>query len=429
MSGRIAWGILTPIVTIGVYENRRTTVSFADTSNYGHLQGEIVGRDIYKLQSLVALPPDVVFDIGANIGVFTHYARKLFPNAWVVAVEPHPENFAILKEYTPPEKTVLLHKAIGTGQVFRHPDVQSQDRSEVSAGESYFSTGFGYVPPTIDHHPVEVPAVMLDELYHTYVRPGQRLAIKIDCEGAENILFAHPPSVEVLQKADFLAMELHPFWSKDSLENDVTLAYHVQSLLRTTHRFDSETPYFYAWKKPDGESVGCREEFGQFLRERNLLGPAAEIGVCQGSFSRDILNWGVSRLYLVDPWKELSDAPCGITDEQHEKFYQDCLANIRGCEDRTTVLRMLSAEAAKTIPDGTLDFCYIDANHRYEGISVDLPTWWPKVRSGGILAGHDYLALGLGVNQAVTEFTEANNLTVHTVIDHVQDASFWITKP
>jgi len=404
-------------------------MKFEDLPHYGPLYGEIVTQDAYKLQSLVALPPDVIFDIGANIGVFTHYARKLFPNAWVVAVEPHPENFAILKEYAPQDKTVLLHKAIGTGQVFRNPDLQSEGRSEVSAGESYFTAGFGYVPPTVPNHPVNTPAVMLDDLYRTYVRTGQRVAIKIDCEGAENILFAHPPSVEVLQKTDFLAMELHPFWSKDSLENSVTLAYHVQSLLRNTHRFDSEIPCFYAWKKPDGESVGCREEFGQFLRERNLLGPAAEIGVCQGQYSRDILNWGVRHLYLVDPWKELSTAPCGITDEQHEKFYQDCLSNVRGCEDRTTILRMTSVEAAEVIPDGALDFCYIDANHRYEGISVDLPTWWPKVRAGGVLAGHDYLALGLGVNQAVTEFAAAHSLKVHLVVDHVQDASFWIEKP
>lgn len=403
---------------------------FEDVPNYGHLHGEIVGNNVYKLQGLASLHPDVLFDIGANIGVLTHHARKLFPNALIVAVEPHPENFAVLQEHAPKENVALLHKAIGSGQVFRNPDVQSEGESRTSGGESYFSADFGYAPPVVPNQSVEVQGVMLDALYYQYVRPGQRVAIKIDCEGAENILLAHPPSVEVLLKTDFLAMELHPFWSSNPLETSATLAARVQSILQSTHRFDSEIPYVFAWRKPAGESVAGREGFGAFLRERNLLGTAAEIGVCTGAYSRDILNWGVSHLYLVDPWRELSAAEsCGITDAQHEALYQDCLNHIRGCEDRTTILRMTSVEAARIVPDAALDFCYIDANHRYEGISVDLPTWWPKVRPGGILAGHDYLALELGVNRAVTEFAAARNLKVHTVIEHVHDASFWIEKP
>jgi FkbM family methyltransferase len=403
----------------------------------------IVKRDAYKIRSLILLP-DVVFDIGANIGVFTHCAHAMFPKATIVSVEPHPANFAALREHAPEDRTVLVNRAIGVGQMRRYPDT-NRGGDQISSGEGYFSSAFGYRPPDLGDHPVEdasVESVLLDDLYAQYVKPGQRFAVKIDCEGAENLLFAHPPSVEVLQRADFVTMELHPYWMMGleaghgdpakALANDKAIADCAYVLLGATHRCDSEPPMFYAWRKPDDEPIASRAEFGRLLAERGVLGNAAEIGVATGNYSRDILNWGVRHILMVDPWRELAAGPCGISDERHEANYQETLAKIAKCDDwknRTTILRMTSVEAASKTPDESLDFCYIDANHRYEGISVDLPAWWPKLRSGGILAGHDYLAPGLGVHRAVTEFAAERGLHVHLVIEHHNDASFWIEKP
>ncbi len=54
------------------------------------------------------------------------------------------------------------------------------------------------------------------------------------------------------------------------------------------------------------------------------------------------------------------------------------------------VLRKPSVEAAGIFPDGSLFFVFIDAEHRHPDIENDIEAWLPKVRSGGILAGHDY---------------------------------------
>jgi hypothetical protein len=271
---------------------------------------------------------------------------------------------------------------------------------------------------------------MLDELVASYVKPGQRYAIKLDCEGAEHLAFQHAPSVQAILEADFVAMELHPHWSLDTpVDDHIALAEKLGGMFQGTHRWDSEPPFFFAWRKPVGEPIAGRQEFGRLLAERGLLGNAAEIGVCTGCYSRDILDWGVKHLYSVDPWREFPEAPCGISDEQHEANYQETLQRLEPVKDRSTILRMTRTEAAQRLPNGFLDFCYIDANHRYEGISVDLPTWWPKVRSGGILAGHDFLAAGLGVNQAVTEFAAQHGVPIHLVIEHQQDASFYLEKP
>jgi predicted O-methyltransferase YrrM len=68
-----------------------------------------------------------------------------------------------------------------------------------------------------------------------------------------------------------------------------------------------------------------------------------------------------------------------------------------------------SVEAAKLIPDGSLDFVFIDALHTYEAVLEDLAAWHPKVRRDGIVAGHDYR--WDGVQKAVHEFFEARNIS------------------
>ncbi len=72
---------------------------------------------------------------------------------------------------------------------------------------------------------------------------------------------------------------------------------------------------------------------------------------------------------------------------------------------------MFSHEAAQHVPDGTLDFIFIDANHDYEYVKQDLEVWAPKVRPGGIFSGHDYR--WEGVSRAVQEYSETHSIDAY----------------
>ena len=87
---------------------------------------------------------------------------------------------------------------------------------------------------------------------------------------------------------------------------------------------------------------------------------------------------------------------------------------------------MTSEQAADVMPDNMLDFYYIDADHRYEAVKQDIDLWLPKVKSGGIFCGHDYVQDGnlfkkadgsfignFGVQSAVKEFAVRDNWDVH----------------
>lgn len=69
---------------------------------------------------------------------------------------------------------------------------------------------------------------------------------------------------------------------------------------------------------------------------------------------------------------------------------------------RPQIYEMPSLEAAAKFADGSLDAVFIDGDHSYEAVEADINAWLPKVKSTGILAGHDYD--DSGVHAAVNSF-------------------------
>ena len=70
----------------------------------------------------------------------------------------------------------------------------------------------------------------------------------------------------------------------------------------------------------------------------------------------------------------------------------------------------MSADAVKHFRDGEFDFVYIDANHDDPYIGDDIRAWSPKVRSGGIVAGHDYMIGHPDVMRAVDDYAAQHEI-------------------
>jgi hypothetical protein len=140
----------------------------------------------------------------------------------------------------------------------------------------------------------------------------------------------------------------------------------------------------------------------------------AEIGVFAGELSQRLLRRPDLTLYLVDSWstahpeayKASGDYHAALPAEMQEHWFQVTQQVTKFAEKRAHILRKDSREAAKDIPDGSLDFVFIDADHTYEGCKADIEAWLPKIRKGGFLSGHDYENTDFpawGVKKAVDE--------------------------
>jgi hypothetical protein len=170
------------------------------------------------------------------------------------------------------------------------------------------------------------------------------------------------------------------------------------------------------------------------LHGENLVG--AEVGVFKGQSLLTVLHNcpNVTKMYGVDAFKpyddfigSTSDMPAMVLDIKAIEFVKaTCYHHLKysGCLDRVEFLEMDSDEAAKTIEDDSLDFVFLDAYLSYEQACNDLRVWYPKVKTGGIFAGHDWN--DGAIQDAVTEFRDEFGI-IAAMSDYL-DTWVWI-KP
>lgn len=121
----------------------------------------------------------------------------------------------------------------------------------------------------------------------------------------------------------------------------------------------------------------------------------AEIGVMKGEYSEVICQASPGiHLFLVDPWQAYQGYGLG-NQETMDIYHAEAMKRLERFNN-FSVVRKFSVEAAKDFPDGSLDFVYIDAAHDFVNVVNDLAAWEPKVRSNGLVCGHDYVMRGLG---------------------------------
>lgn len=140
-----------------------------------------------------------------------------------------------------------------------------------------------------------------------------------------------------------------------------------------------------------------------------------ELGVSQGRFTCYLCSiMPDMHMTCVDLWAEQpgNEARAGGEDYvgwDHEGNYQRFRDHAEThFPGRVHILRMSTSEAARFIGDGTLDFVFIDADHSYDAALADIKAWTPKVRAGGLIAGHD--VNWPTVNRAVLDTGEAGHL-------------------
>lgn len=145
------------------------------------------------------------------------------------------------------------------------------------------------------------------------------------------------------------------------------------------------------------------------LAEKHGFRVFAEIGVKAGKHVAEILSRvPESNVVAVDPWAVWS-LP---NPDRDEAIFDEVVAKYPG---RVTKMKMIGLEAAPLYPDRFFDYVFIDDSHVYGDTKANILAWLPKVRSGGIIAGHDFNHLFPGVDRAVGEIFKH----VTTASDHV----------
>ncbi|CAE8639590.1 unnamed protein product [Polarella glacialis] len=95
---------------------------------------------------------------------------------------------------------------------------------------------------------------------------------------------------------------------------------------------------------------------------------------------------------------------------------------------RVAIHATLSVTASRRVAPGSLDLVFIDGAHDFDSALADLRAWWPKLRPGGVMAGHDFSMSFPGVMRAVLDFV-SRLPGPRTEVQLDTDYSFWFFKP
>lgn len=105
--------------------------------------------------------------------------------------------------------------------------------------------------------------------------------------------------------------------------------------------------------------------------------------------------------YAIDPWQ---NTPCleGYQEDDEkwfnfwgkinlekvmQKFIEDMHRN--NLDANYTIIRLSSSEAVPLFEDSSIDFLHIDGNHSEQASVIDVISWLPKVKSGGVICFDD----------------------------------------
>lgn len=151
-----------------------------------------------------------------------------------------------------------------------------------------------------------------------------------------------------------------------------------------------------------------------------------EIGTYEGENAYNMLkHLSIKHLYCVDPYLQYDEyddsffEPSAIGENVVFAF-ETAQKHLSRFADKVTFIKEMSEGAVDKI-SMMVDFVYIDGNHSYSYVKQDIEQYFPKVKVGGVIGGHDIWIND--VKRAVFEFAEKRELRVY-----VKHPDWWMIK-
>lgn len=132
----------------------------------------------------------------------------------------------------------------------------------------------------------------------------------------------------------------------------------------------------------------------------------------------------ISKIYGVDkyePYVDYIEVPTNTVDQEkinrvRAGAYKEI--SLSKDKDKIVLLETDSISASKLFEDNSLDFIFLDSYLTKEDVEMDIDAWYPKLKQGGVFAGHDWEPDNQ-VDLAIKEFGKKNNINNISFYDMV----------
>lgn len=154
-----------------------------------------------------------------------------------------------------------------------------------------------------------------------------------------------------------------------------------------------------------------------------------EIGVQIGLNSMMLLDAcpNITKIIGIDPYEPYTDWDgTEVTDKTQNEIYGTLMEHFDLFKGQFQLIKQKSVDAAPQLENGAYDFLFIDGDHSLKSVLNDLEYYVPKVRTGGIIAGHD---VGIhSVNMALQAWCRRKNLNPLKVKLVENQSWYWIKE-
>lgn len=189
------------------------------------VEAEIIYRELFRhntyLRHMAPVPPNgLIVDAGANIGLFTLFAKQMFPDARVVAIEPIPDTLralhANLELHGATDVTVCpmgLSDRSGLRQFYYFPSMPGNSTTQLAEKLRDRETMTTYAERSVAeevfrHEVVQAPVAGLSEILAEFSVSGEVDLLKMDIEGDE-VLALHGIKDDDWPRIRQIVMEVH----------------------------------------------------------------------------------------------------------------------------------------------------------------------------------------------------------------------------
>jgi hypothetical protein len=156
-----------------------------------------------------------------------------------------------------------------------------------------------------------------------------------------------------------------------------------------------------------------------------------EMGVYRGHYSEALMKVNPDLdLTGIDSWKVYKGYKDYMRVDLEQGVYEE--AKERAKKRGFKLIKGFSMDVVKQFENESLDFVYIDGNHEFRHVVDDVDEWSKKVRSGGIVAGHDFYQnfhQRFGVREAIPAWCEANQIKPLFALTEEHCPSWMYVKP
>lgn len=172
----------------------------------------------------------------------------------------------------------------------------------------------------------------------------------------------------------------------------------------------SEITGWFNYQEIFDEAVEKAKDGDSFLEIGCFLGKSTKYLCDKIKSSNKKINLYVMDLFVAQEIECQSIDNVSAGEDLLEVFKNNLSEHI----DNIQILKGDSLKLHTKFKENQFDFIFIDANHEYESVKEDLNNYYPKLKSGGIFAGHDYMEK-CGVPIAVDEFSNQKNKTIKVI--------------